>query len=302
MKPLAELQKQLRELDTKRKDFESAHKDTAMTAEDREEFKQLLDKIDEVLADIELAERSEQANAAASAPVPPPASLQIHNVADEAKYSFGEFLRDVAFATRSQMQEISPRLAMHQKRIKAAASGANEALPAEGGFLVGTDFLTGIKQRMYENTLPGRCSRMGITAASNAVKINGIDETSRADGSRYGGVRGYWVEEAGSITSSKPKFRQIEFQLKKLAALAYTTDELLADAPALEEIMRSAVSGELAFKLQDALINGDGAGKPLGILESPCLVTVTKETGQSADTIVQENISKMWARMWRRHG
>lgn len=299
MKTLVELRKQLGELDAKRKAFEAAHKDTAMTAEERTEFKTLLDQIDAVIEDIELAERSEKMSAAAATPIEARVPLEIHNVADEAKYSFGEFLRDIAFATRSQMRDVSPRLAMHQKRnIKAAASGGNEALPAEGGFLVGTDFVAGIVQRMYDNSLAARCARMGITAASNAVKINGIDETSRADGSRYGGVRGYWVEEAGTITSSKPKFRQIEFQLKKLAALAYATDELLADAPALESIITTVVSGELGFKLQDALINGDGAGKPLGILESPCLVTVSKETGQAADTVVLENISKMWARMW----
>ena len=45
---------------------------------------------------------------------------------------------------------------------------------------------------------------------------------------------------------------------------------------------------------RQAIINGDGAGKPLGILNAPCLHTVTAETGQGAATIVAENIDKMW--------
>ena len=36
-----------------------------------------------------------------------------------------------------------------------------------------------------------------------------------------------------------------------------------------------------------AFISGTGAGQPLGILNAPALVTVSKETGQAADTIVK---------------
>ena len=59
-------------------------------------------------------------------------------------------------------------------------------------------------------------------------------------------------------------------------------------------------SEEFGFKVDDALINGNGAGQPLGILSSNCLVTVAKESGQAASTVVVENIVKMWARMWAR--
>lgn len=54
---------------------------------------------------------------------------------------------------------------------------------------------------------------------------------------------------------------------------------------------------EFEFKLVDAIINGTGAGQPLGILNSGCMVSITKESGQSADTIVYENVLKMWSRL-----
>lgn len=300
MKNKAELQSELAEIDAKIKAFETLHKDKDPTAEEVAEYKGLVDKMEATIDQMKLQDRATAAKATAAEPEVPKVSLEIHNVADEAKYSFGEFLQDVAYATRTQMRSVPRRLEMHQKRnVQAAASGLNEGLPAEGGFLVGTDFIGGLIQRVYDNSaIANRCQKVTISGASNSMKMNGVNETSRAAGSRYGGVLGYWIAEAGSPTASKPAFRQIELMLKKLGVLAYVTDELIADAAALESIVSACVVGELDFMLQDSIINGNGAGKPLGILSSPCLVTVTKETGQEADTVVFQNISKMWARMW----
>ena len=38
--------------------------------------------------------------------------------------------------------------------------------------------------------------------------------------------------------------------------------------------------------------------KPLGVLQSPALVTVLKEAAQPVGTVVYANLSKMWARLW----
>ena len=58
----------------------------------------------------------------------------------------------------------------------------------------------------------------------------GLDENSRADSSRWGGILYYWLNEAGTKTSSKPKFRKIEMALEKCIGLCYLTDELAEDA------------------------------------------------------------------------
>jgi len=49
----------------------------------------------------------------------------------------------------------------------------------------------------------------------------------------------------------------------------------------------------MAFQLDDAIVRGDGAGKPLGILNAPCRIDQAKETSQTADTINFENVDKM---------
>lgn len=183
-------------------------------------------------------------------------------------------------------------------RLYNAASGLNETTPSDGGFLVQTDFSSELLQEVYATgVLAPRCRRISISGNSNGIKINGVDETSRAS-SRSGGIIGYWKDEAAQKTASKPKFRQIELTLHKLIGLCYATDELLSDAAALEGFIRQAFAAEFGFLLDDAIIRGTGAGQPLGILNAGCLVTVAKEAGQTADTIVWENVVKMYARLF----
>lgn len=190
--------------------------------------------------------------------------------------------------------QVDPRL--HE--IRAAASGLNETTPSEGAFLLQQDFNASLLQDTFNAAvLAPLCRKAPIGANSNSMKLPGVDETSRATGSRAGGVTGYWGPEAGQLTSSKPKFRQIELTLKKAHVFVYATDELLADAVALEAYIRQAAPAELAFMVDDSIIRGTGTGQPLGILNAGCLVSVAKETGQKAATIVAENIIKMEARM-----
>jgi len=181
-------------------------------------------------------------------------------------------------------------------RLFNAASGLNETTPSDGGFLVQTDFSTELLQEVYNTgVLSSRCRRQPITGGSNGIKINGVDETSRA-ASRYGGMIGYWEDEAGEKTASKPKFRKIELSLKKLIGLCYLTDELMEDAAGLESFVRTAFAGEFGFLVDEAIYNGTGAGQPLGFMNSASLVTVAKEAGQTPATIMPENIDNMYSR------
>jgi len=63
------------------------------------------------------------------------------------------------------------------------------------------------------------------------------------------------------------------------------------------QAIQMGFNDEFDFKLTDAVINGTGAGQPLGIMNAGCMVSVAKETGQAKDTIVYENINKMWSRL-----
>jgi HK97 family phage major capsid protein len=181
-----------------------------------------------------------------------------------------------------------------------AASGLNESNPSDGGFLVQQDFVSELLKRTYETgILASKVKKIPISTSANGLKINAVDEDSRANGSRFGGVQTYWEGEADKLAGTKPKFRVLELSLKKLTGLCYATDELLQDTAALESVIRQAFAEEFGFKIDDAILTGTGAGEPLGILNSSSLVTVAKESNQT-EKITVENLIKMWNRVWSR--
>ena len=206
--------------------------------------------------------------------------------------SFGEQMRAVISAGIPG-QRTDPRL--YQTR---AITGMGETIASDGGFLVGTEYSQDIIGSVYDKVglLAPLCKRYQVATNSNTLKIPGIDETSRADGSRQGGIRSYWAEEGGSLTSSKPKFKQLNFELSKLTCLVYLTDELEMDTTALGNWISDRVKDELSFSIDDAIVNGNGVGRPMGILSSNCTIQVSKEVGQAATTLLYQNILKMWQR------
>ena len=216
--------------------------------------------------------------------------------AKDTEKRFSSFGEQLMAAYRAAM----PGGKVDERLSTRAASGLNETTPSDGGFLVQQDFVTELLKRTYETgILASKVKKIPISTNANGMKINAIDEDSRANGSRWGGVQTYWEGEADEITASKPKFRQMELSLKKLTGLCYATDELLQDAAALEAVIRQAFAEEFGFKIDDAILSGSGEGEPLGILNSGAIVTVAKEASQT-DIITVENLIKMWNRLWSR--
>jgi HK97 family phage major capsid protein len=180
---------------------------------------------------------------------------------------------------------------------KAAESGLSEGIDSEGGFLVPEEFAQDLLQKTYESAgVVQRCRQ--IEMSTKSIRIPYVKETSRVDGSRFGGIAAYRANELSGLTASKPSFGAVRLELEKLYVFVAASDELLEDAAAMGSLIASAAAQELAYKMDDEVINGTGAGQPLGILNAPCTVTVSKESGQSAATIVAANIVKMWSRCW----
>lgn len=219
--------------------------------------------------------------------------------------SLGEQMLAVARAgTPGQMRD--PRLSWVPGvgAPSAGPTGLGEGVDADGGFLVDQQFVPMMMDPIWESgEVARRIRRIGVGAGFNGIRMNGVDETSRANGSRWGGIRAYWTGEAALITASQPQFRPVAMELEKLTGLCYATSELLRDTTALGTWLEGAFREEFEFKVEDAIINGSGAGMPLGILNSGAVITVAKETSQFAATILSANITKMKARLaprsWR---
>lgn len=214
--------------------------------------------------------------------------------------NLGDQLVDVM---RAEMRGQAVPEKLRQFDVNAAvATGLNEGTAAEGGYFVQSDIAAGIKEKLYDiGSFLNRVNRITIGPNANGLKIPAVDESSRADGSRYGGLRAYWVDEAQTITGSKPKFRMLELSLKKLAGLCYATDELLADAGALGQFLVQRMPQEMLYTLENSLFNGTGVGQPLGFLNSGAVKTVGLISDQTlANAITIENITEMYAAMWPR--
>lgn len=190
-------------------------------------------------------------------------------------------------------------LSDYSEIIRKAPSGMYEGSDPDGGLLVPPQMATEIwdKVRAAPDSLVGRTTSYSVRG--NSMSFRGLSESSRATGSRFGGVRAYWEGEADQLAGSRPKFDDRFLRLKKLAALVYVTQEQLDDSEiALEQYLGRLVSQEINFVVTDALVRGTGAGQPVGILGSNVPVSVAKESGQAAATVTLPNVAKMWARMY----
>lgn len=200
----------------------------------------------------------------------------------------GDFANSVRMASMRSGGESDPRL-----RNAAVSTYGNEGVGADGGFAVPPDFRAEILSKVFgEDSLLARTDRM--QSSSNTLTIP-TDETTPWQTS--GGIQSYWTAEAGVKTQSKPALGETTLKLHTLATLVPVTEELLEDAPAMGAYLNRKVPEKMDFKVSDAIVRGTGVGQPLGFLNSPALVTVSKETSQTADTINVTNLAKMWGRL-----
>jgi len=206
--------------------------------------------------------------------------------------SFGEFAASVRTGS-AKAGTVDPRLIAN-----APTTYGSEGVGEDGGFAVPPDFRTEIMEKVLgEESLLARTDQM--TTASNSITFP-ADETTSWDSS--GGIQAYWSDEAAQITQSKPSLKEKQVRLHKLACLVPVTEELLEDASSLDGYLRRKVPQKFDYKIQNAILRGSGAGQPVGILNSDCLVSVAKVTStspiQAADTIRYQNIVDMWSRMY----
>ncbi len=199
--------------------------------------------------------------------------------------SFGEFAKSIVNGK-------------HDPKVQeyAKASGMNEAINSEGGFLIPEEFSTVLLTAMAKaSVLAPKALNFPV---NNNLKLPYVNITDQSL-SWTGGVRIYKPGEASAKTASKPDIAKCELNLHKMTGLIYATDELLQDSPmALETFLTTMVSTEFALTKDEDIVNGSGAGEALGIMQAPCLVSVAKDTDQPADTISTDNVLNMYSRLY----
>ncbi len=206
--------------------------------------------------------------------------------------SFGEFAMACIGASGDGAQ-VDQRLQIGAAST-APGSYGNTASGQDGGYLIPPEFSSQIVESAYGQNDSFVPLTDSTPVGGNSMTFP-VDETTP-----WGtdGIKAYWTDEAGASTESKGKFEPATLRLKKLTALVPLTEEMLSDGSALASYVQRKVPTAIAFKTNEALWGGNGAGRPKGFYTATnLLVSVAKETSQVADTIVAQNISKMRARM-----
>jgi HK97 family phage major capsid protein len=171
----------------------------------------------------------------------------------------------------------------------------NETVPSDGGFLVPTQTTAQIHAVSLENEIiMPRCFVQPMT--SNECKIPAMSIGNHS-ANLYGGFTASYTAEAGTISVADPKVRNMTLNAKKLTGMLRFSNELVQDIPGGEGQIINIAGKGLSWYRDRAFLKGSGSGEPLGILNAGCTISVAKETGQTADTICYENLTKMLGRL-----
>lgn len=129
-----------------------------------------------------------------------------------------------------------------------------EGVDGDGGYLVPEEY----DKRLIE-VLEGENIMRGLATTITTSGLHKINIAATKPAAA-------WIEEGGALTFGDATFDQIYLDAYKLHVAIKVTEELLYDnAFGLENYIITQFGKALANAEEDAFLNGDGTGKPLGI-------------------------------------
>jgi HK97 family phage major capsid protein len=174
----------------------------------------------------------------------------------------------------------------------AATTYGQEAVGADGGYLVPPDFKTEILQKcINEKSLLARTDQR--TTTSNSITLPAAEDEPWSSS----GAAAVWAGEGTVPAQKKLKLNGATVHLQKLMAIVPVTDEMVEDSAQLGQQLLVVVPPKFDYALNNAIVNGAGAGQLTGLLKSKALITQDPEPGQTAATVNYANVSKMRSRM-----
>jgi len=182
------------------------------------------------------------------------------------------------------------------RQLDTLKNDLSSVKPSDGGFLIPEILRAELLRVALENSIVRSRARV-IPMDSLTVPFPMVDSTSNVS-SVYGGVTGYWTEEGATLTESQPRFGRIELKANKLVLYTEVPDELLRDArPSMEAFINDIFPEAIAWFEDVAFIVGGGVGEPLGFLNSPAAISVTRSTTTAGNNVEWVDIAGMYARM-----
>ena len=217
-----------------------------LTAEDDTTYTRMEQEITDLGKEIARLERQEALDAELNKPVNRPitgqpmsgtAEVKTGRATDEYKSNFWNVMR-----TKVPQPHI----------VNALETGKD----SEGGYLVPDEYERTLVEALEEENIFRSMAKI-INTASGDRKIPMVATKGTAS----------WIDEEGAYLESDDSFGMISIGAYKLGTMIKVSEELLNDSVfKLEDYIAKEFARRIGNKEEEAFFNGDGAGKPLGVL------------------------------------
>jgi HK97 family phage major capsid protein len=213
------------------------------------------------------------------------------------KKNFGDFCLAIATKNHKRLEEIySAKMADNQGNVIHKAAMA-EASGSAGGYIVPPDFYQQLLAVIAERTFI-RPRAWVQPMASATLQFPYLDVTTAQSAGVspfFGGVQMYWTEEAQTRTETEPQFKMMELKAHELSGYSVSSNVLLADAAfGLEKFLFILFGQAIAWFEEYAFLQGNGVGKPVGMLNAGAALSTTRQT---ANLIQFQDVAKMWGNL-----
>ena len=213
-----------------------------LTASDDATYTQMEAGIDALTNEIHRLERQEQREAEMNKPINTPlTSKPSGSMAPEKKGRASDAYKEgMLTALRTNFRQVSNVL--------------QEGVDADGGYLVPEEYDNRLIDVLDEENIMRKLGTRITTSGEHKINIAATKPAAA------------WIEEGGALTFGDATFSHILFYAHNINVAIKVTEELLYDnAFGLENYIITQFGKALANSEEDAFLNGDGVGKPLGL-------------------------------------
>ena len=241
-------------------------KDGLLSAEDAASYAEMEQKIKDYGAEIERMEQMAAMDAQLSKPTSAPLTAKPLN-GDKPKSgrASDEYKAAMLNALRTNFRQVSDVL--------------SEGVDANGGYLVPEEYDSRLIDTLTEENIMRKLGHTITTSGEHKINIAATKPAAA------------WIDEGVALSFGDATFAQINLDAHKLHVAVKVTEELLYDnAFGLESYIIEQFGKALSNAEEDAFLNGDGKGKPLGIFAETgggtVGVTAASATAITADEII----------------
>jgi HK97 family phage major capsid protein len=210
--------------------------------------------------------------------------------------TWGEFLYEVWSAENPKMKGPPDSRLVYFKDDDPAGQVKDMSgqTSTSGGALIPVEFQATLMAAMATRSIV-RSRATVIPMRRRQLEMPVLDQTGTTAGRPhwFGGLQFYWMEEGGDKTASDAQFRSLALVARKLIGFTRAADELLDDAAiSLDAFLSGPMgfAGGAAWMEDYAFLRGTGAGQPLGVINSPAAISVTRQT---AGTVTYDDLANM---------